>query len=66
MSALGIRILSNTSASFRPLDLEEMFDNCFYNFSGEIEKRWYGPYRDVEGFPIGVLQLDWSIGGLHG
>ncbi len=47
---------------FLPNNLVLMYDSRFYNFPGKFQIRWHGPYRVVDGFANGSVQLEVFMG----
>lgn len=41
-----------------PNDLILLYDSRFKNFLGKFQVRWHGPYRVINGFPNGSVQLE--------
>ena len=48
--------------SFMPNDLVLLYDSRFKNFPGKFQIRWHGPYKVIEGFPNGSVQLEDFMG----
>ena len=43
--------------TFKPNDLVLLYDSRFQHFPGKLQVRWHGPYRVLECFPNGFVQL---------
>lgn len=43
---------------FMPNDLVLLYDSRFNHFPGKFQVRWHGPYRVIEGFSNGSVQLE--------
>ena len=43
--------------TFKPNDLVLLYDSRFQHFPGKLQVRWHGPYRVLECFPNGSVQL---------
>ena len=42
---------------FKPNDLVLLYDSRFQHFPGKLQVQWHGPYRVLECFPNGSIQL---------
>ena len=47
-----------THKSFMPHDMVLLYDSRFEKFPGKLHMRWHGPYRVIEGFSNGSVQLE--------
>lgn len=48
--------------AFMPNDLVLLYDNWFKKISKKFQVRWYGPYRVIDGFLDGSVQLEDFMG----
>jgi len=51
--------------NLQPNDLVLLFDSCFHKFPGKFKMRWFGPYKVLNSYSNGSVELQDFAGNIH-